>query len=68
MDHVIRQMITTIRNFQGTLFLTGIGKSAHVVRKCCATWQSLGLRVQTLLIQDMFHGDMGVLQPNDLIL
>jgi arabinose-5-phosphate isomerase len=54
-------------NTKTTIYLTGVGKSGHIARKCVATWQSLGLSAHYLLIQDMLHGDIGVLRPRDTI-
>ena len=51
-----------------TVFLCGVGKSSHVARKCVATWQSLGLRCHPLNVQDLSHGDLGILEPGDCII
>lgn len=50
-----------------TIFLTGIGKSGLIARKSVATWQSLGLPAQNISVQDMCHGDLGILRPGDVI-
>jgi arabinose-5-phosphate isomerase len=68
MSRVVDALSTRLVNFIGTVYITGIGKSAHVARKSVATWQSLGLSCQTILIQDLFHGDLGALRPGDMIL
>ena len=49
------------------IYITGIGKSYHIAKKCVATWQSFGMRVNSLLVQDLFHGDLGILRNNDII-
>jgi arabinose-5-phosphate isomerase len=64
----VHSLLSRIRNHTKTFFFAGIGKSAHIVRKCVATWQSLGLQAHVLLIQDMFHGDMGILKEGDMII
>lgn len=51
-----------------TIYLTGIGKSGHIARKCAATWQSLGIRAHFLNAQDILHGDMGVMRYGDMVL
>ena len=53
---------------KNTIYLTGVGKSGHVARKCAATWQSLGIRAHFLNSQDILHGDMGVLRYGDMVL
>ena len=50
------------------IYLTGIGKSYHITKKCVATWQSIGLKANTLLVQDLFHGDLGILRDRDIII
>jgi arabinose-5-phosphate isomerase len=67
MENAVRAAVKFLSEFSGTVYITGIGKSWHVARKCVATWQSLGLAAQPLLIQDMAHGDMGVLKEGDVI-
>ena len=63
--------ITKILNpllLNNTVYITGIGKSSHIARKCVSTWQSLGIKAQNILVQDMMHGDMGILQKGDCII
>jgi arabinose-5-phosphate isomerase len=67
MENAVRGSVKFLSEFSGTIYITGIGKSWHVARKCVATWQSLGLRSQSLLIQDLAHGDMGVFKDGDAI-
>jgi len=51
-----------------TIYITGIGKSYHIAKKSIATWQCLNIRTQSLLIQDLAHGDFGILKENDIII
>lgn len=67
-ERVIRELVPLLKNFSQTLFITGIGKSAHLVKKSVATWQSLGLKAHSLLLQDLFHGDLGLLKEGDFIM
>jgi len=66
--NVLKQIIPLIQNSNGNIYLTGIGKCAHVCKKCVSTWQSLGLSCHYLNIPDLFHGDFGILKKNDLII
>ncbi len=61
-------LLTCAVSSKNTIFLTGIGKSGHVVKKAIATWQSFGIPAQYILIQDMFHGDLGVLRDGDFLI
>jgi D-arabinose 5-phosphate isomerase GutQ len=65
-DDAINLFAPRLKNMK--VYLAGIGKSGLVARKCVATWQSLGLPCHYLNIADMLHGDIGVLQPADVVL
>jgi len=65
---ILKQILPILKDFKHTIYMVGIGKSAHIINKCVATWQSLGIKVHSLLQQDLFHGDLGVIQENDLII
>jgi arabinose-5-phosphate isomerase len=67
-QEIIRVLVPLLKTFEGTIFLTGIGKSAHIMKKCTATWQSLGIKTHSILAQDIFHGDLGILKENDLLI
>lgn len=68
LDRSIHTIVDVLKSVTGIIYMTGIGKSAHIVRKCVATWQSLSIPAHFLLAQDLLHGDIGVLRPNDVIL
>lgn len=65
-ERVISEILPLV-DCSGTVYLTGIGKSGLICQKSVATWQSLGLQAQTLPIQDLFHGNMGILRAQDRI-
>jgi arabinose-5-phosphate isomerase len=65
---IIKNIIPILKNSEGTIFMTGIGKSSHITKKCVSTWQSLGINTHNLLIQDLFHGDIGILTNRDIII
>lgn len=48
--------------------VTGIGKSAIIARKIVATFNSTGTPAMFLHAADAVHGDIGMIQPNDVIL
>jgi|694.fasta_scaffold21852_6 arabinose-5-phosphate isomerase len=68
LERSIEEIVEVISSVKGTIYMTGIGKSAHVVRKCVATWQSLSLPAHFLLAQDLLHGDIGVVRPDDILI
>lgn len=65
---IIKRVISLIKNYNGNIYLTGIGKCAHVCRKSVSTWRSVGISCHYLNIPDLFHGDFGTLKENDIII
>jgi arabinose-5-phosphate isomerase len=53
---------------KGRLVITGIGKSAIVAQKIVATLNSTGCPSLFLHAADAIHGDLGMVQPNDIVL
>lgn len=53
---------------RGRLVLTGIGKSAIVAQKIVATLNSTGTPALFLHAADAIHGDLGMVQPEDIVL
>lgn len=52
----------------GKLIVVGIGKSAHVGNKIVATLNSTGTPAQFLHAAEAIHGDLGVIQKQDVVL
>ena len=52
----------------GRVVVTGIGKSALIAQKIVATLNSTGTPALFLHAADAIHGDIGMVQPNDLVL
>lgn len=52
----------------GKLIVVGIGKSAHVGNKIVATLNSTGTPAQFLHAAEAIHGDLGVIQKQDIVL
>jgi arabinose-5-phosphate isomerase len=53
---------------KGRLVVTGIGKSAIVAQKIVATLNSTGTPALFLHAADAIHGDLGMVQTNDIVL
>ena len=53
---------------QGRVIVTGMGKSGIICRKIAATLASTGTSAFFLHPAEATHGDLGVIQPNDLLL
>lgn len=52
----------------GKIVVSGVGKSGNVARKVTATLTSLGSTAVFLHPTEAVHGDLGVLQPKDVLL
>ncbi|WOG97331.1 hypothetical protein DCAR_0416671 [Daucus carota subsp. sativus] len=57
----------TLLNSNGTIFFSGIGKSGFVAQKISQTLVSLGIRAGFLSPVDALHGDIGILNGNDIL-
>ena len=66
-DSFIKSVLT-INEVQGKLIVVGIGKSAHVANKIVATLNSTGTPSQFLHAAEAIHGDLGVIQKQDVVL
>lgn len=63
--------VETIRMLQrctGKIVLTGMGKSGHVAKKISATMSSLGISSVFLHPAEAAHGDLGVVQTQDIVI
>lgn len=60
--------IETIFKSKGRLIVTGIGKSAIVGQKIVATLNSTGTPSIFMHAADAIHGDLGIVQPDDVVL
>lgn len=60
--------VLTINEVKGKLIVVGIGKSAHVANKIVATLNSTGTPSQFLHAAEAIHGDLGVIQKQDVVL
>ena len=55
-----------IFNCKGRLIVSGIGKSAIIAQKMVATFNSTGTPSMFLHAGEAIHGDLGMIQPNDV--
>ncbi len=58
----------SIHNCKGRLVVTGIGKSAIIAQKIVATMNSTGTPSLFLHASEAIHGDLGMVQANDIII
>lgn len=60
--------VTQIVAASGRVIVTGMGKSGHVARKIAATMASTGTPAYFVHPGEASHGDLGMIQPEDVIL
>ncbi|MEY3050682.1 MAG: hypothetical protein RLY31_467 [Bacteroidota bacterium] len=62
------RVVTFLAQAEGRLVVTGVGKSAIIAQKMTATFNSTGTPAVYLHAADAVHGDMGMIQPGDVLL
>ena len=67
-DESFVNAVKIISSASGKLIIVGIGKSAHVGNKIVATLNSTGTPSQFLHASEAIHGDLGVIQKQDVVL
>ncbi len=60
--------VEIIYNTTGRLVVTGIGKSAIIAQKIVATLNSTGTPSLFLHASEAIHGDLGMVQPGDVVI
>ncbi len=60
--------VEKIYESKGRLIVTGIGKSAIIAQKIVATMNSTGTPSMFLHASEAIHGDLGMVQPQDIII
>lgn len=68
LDDVFGQIINLILQCKGKLVITGIGKPGHIACKMAATFASLGTPSFYLHPSEALHGDLGMLEADDLVM
>lgn len=60
--------VELIMQAKGRVVVTGIGKSAIIAQKIVATFNSTGTPAVFMHAADAIHGDLGIIQPDDVVL
>src|SRR6186997_3048433 len=60
--------VNAITNCKGRVVISGIGKSAVIAQKIVATLNSTGTPALFLHTADAIHGDLGMIQQDDLVM
>ena len=68
MDQEFDRAVELIYRCHGKVIVTGVGKSGHVGAKIAATLSSTGTPSFFINPLDVFHGDLGVMTRDDVVL
>ena len=68
LDNQFSEVVNLLYNSTDRLIVTGIGKSAIIANKVVATLNSTGQPAIFMHAADAIHGDLGMIQNNDVIL
>jgi len=68
LDDSIKKAIELIYNCKGKTIVMGVGKSGHIGNKISATLSSTGTPSFFVNPNDAMHGDIGVIDENDVII
>src|SRR6478609_1738244 len=67
-DDQFSKAAEAILNAKGKLVVCGMGKSGHIGKKISATFTSTGTPSFFMHPAEAFHGDLGMVSPNDIVL
>lgn len=68
LDGTFADAVASILNSKGRVIVSGIGKSAIIASKIVATLNSTGTPAIFMHAADAIHGDMGIIQKNDVVI
>lgn len=68
LDDEFSGAVTAMLNSSGRVVVTGIGKSAIIGQKLVATFNSTGQPAVFMHAADAIHGDLGMIQPGDVVI
>lgn len=67
-DRAVEAIIEHVHNRHGKLVTSGMGKAGQIAMNIATTFCSTGTPAVNLHPSEAQHGDLGVLQPNDIML
>jgi arabinose-5-phosphate isomerase len=67
-DEDFVQSVILMHEAKGRMVITGIGKSAIIAQKIVATMNSTGTPALFMHAADAIHGDLGMIQPDDVVI
>lgn len=68
LDHHFDKAVEMMHQCRGKVIVTGVGKSGNIGAKIAATLASTGTPAFFVNPLDVYHGDLGVITPDDIVL
>ena len=68
LDENFDKAVDMMLHCHGKIIVTGVGKSGHIGAKIAATLASTGTPAFYINPLDVYHGDLGVMTPDDVVL
>ena len=68
MDEEFDKAVELMLGCKGKVIVTGVGKSGHIGAKIAATLASTGTPSFFINPLDVYHGDLGVMTPDDVVI
>ncbi len=68
LDDSFVEAVNLLFNTKGRVIVTGMGKSGHIGRKIAASLASLGTTAYFVHPGEASHGDLGMIEPQDIVL
>ena len=67
-DHAVELILEHVHRRRGKLVTSGMGKAGQIAMNIATTFCSTGIPAVNLHPSEAQHGDLGVLQPDDVML
>ncbi|MDC9729470.1 MAG: KpsF/GutQ family sugar-phosphate isomerase [Methyloprofundus sp.] len=68
LDEHFEQAVNAVLHSKGKVIISGMGKSGIIGKKICATLASTGTPSFYLHPAEAYHGDLGMIEPQDIVL
>jgi arabinose-5-phosphate isomerase len=68
LDGAFEWAVDAVRNCEGKVILTGVGKTGHIASKIAATLSSLGTSAFFMNAAEAMHGDLGLVERHDVVI
>lgn len=67
-ERAVNLIVHQVKELGGKLVTSGMGKAGQIAMNIATTFASTGIPAVTLHPSEAQHGDLGILQPNDVML